>query len=147
MKKVKTLLLLFLTVSLGFTACKKDDGEDNAKVNIVGKWVLTKEVYKTYLKGVLTEDETYTDYDDNDWVVEIKSNGTYIGWEDGQKEEEGTYSLQDGGEKLVLTSDSQTHIFTIRQLTSSSLVIYFEENEGTGDNAWKYTYEETYKKQ
>lgn len=146
MKRTKTLILLFLAASLGFTGCKKDDGEDDAKANIVGKWALTKEVYKTYLKGVLETEETYDDYDDNDWVIELKSNGTYIGWDGGEEEETGTYSLQDGGKTLILKTGNDTHTLTVRQVTSSSLVVYYEETEGTGDNAVKYTYEETYKK-
>jgi len=149
MKRTKTLFLLFLAVSFGITGCKKNDDDDNAKAQIVGKWILTKEVYRTYLKGVLETDETYDDYDDNDWVIEIKSNGTYIGWDEGEKDEEGTYSLQDNGKTLILKpgNETQTYTCTIRQLTSSSLVLYSEKTEGTGDNTWKITYEETYKKQ
>ena len=147
MKKLKLLMLLFTAVSVGFTGCKKDDGDD-ANANIVGKWSLTKEVSREYNSaGVLLHEDTEIS-NDNAWVLEFKSDGTYKGYDEGVLDEEGTYSIQNDGKTLVLNSkhDDEDQTVTISSLTSSEIIIYFEYTETEGNQTVKSTYEETYRK-
>ncbi|MGV3508587.1 MAG: lipocalin family protein [Sphingobacteriaceae bacterium] len=148
MKNLKFLVLLFIATSVGFTSCKKDDGEDDAKANIIGKWSLTKEVWKQYLNGQVV-DEGSSNSNTNEWVIEFKSDGTYQGYDEGDLDEEGTYSIQNDGKKLVLNSkhDDEDEAVTINSLNSTEMVLYFEDTETTGNQTLKYTTEETYKKQ
>jgi hypothetical protein len=133
-------------VAVGFTGCKKDD-EDDAKANLVGRWAMTKEVWKEIENGTVEEGSS-TDFDNDDDVWEFKSDGTYKASEDGEVYESGTYSLQNDGKKLVINAsdEDEDDIYTINKLSSSELVVYTEE-VGTEDGVpYKETEEYTYKK-
>lgn len=146
MRKFKLLVLALLVVSLGFTGCKKDDGDD-AKANILGKWEMTKEVWKEYNQdGSIKTQGTETGVD---FVIEFKSNGSYTVYDQGDIDETGTYSIQNDGKKLVLNNaeDNIDDVHTINSLTSSQLVLYIEDIETSAGQTTKHTYELTFNKQ
>jgi hypothetical protein len=146
MGKFNFLVLALLVVSLGFTGCKKDD-DDDAKVIILGKWQMTKEVWKDYNpNGSIANQGTETDVD---YAIEFKSNGSYTVYYQGDIEETGTYSIQNDGKKLVFNNaeDDIDDIHTINSLTSSQLVLYQEDSETVGGQTTKSTYELTFNKQ
>jgi hypothetical protein len=145
MRKFKLLALALLVVSLGFTGCKKDDGDDT-KAKILGKWEMTKEVWKEYENGTLTDQGTETDVD---YEIEFKSNGSYTVYYQGDIEETGTYSIENDGKKLVFNNaeDDIDDFHTINSLTSSQLILYQEESETVGGQTFKSTYELTFNKQ
>ena len=145
MRKFKLLALALLVVSLGFTGCKKDDGDDT-KAKILGKWEMTKEVWKEYENGSLKDQGTETDVD---YAVEFKSNGSYTVYYQGDIEETGTYSIENDGKKLVFNNaeDDIDDFHTINSLTSSQLILYQEESETVGGQTFKSTYELTFNKQ
>jgi hypothetical protein len=142
----KTKLLLFLTAFIGLAGCKKDDSDDS-NGNLVGKWAVTKEVSHHYINGQLESSETDTDFDANDWVLEFKADGKYNDFEDGELEEEGTYSLQNDGKKLVITVPQDVDEYTVKSLSSTDLVLYSEWTVEAGGQTHKYTEESTFKKQ
>ncbi len=145
MRKFKLLALALLVVSLGFTGCKKDDGDDT-KAKILGKWEMTKEVWKEYENGSLKDQGTETDVD---YEIEFKSNGSYTVYYQGDIEETGTYSIENDGKKLVFNNaeDDIDDFHTINSLTSSQLILYQEESETVGGQTFKSTYELTFNKQ
>ncbi len=145
MRKFKLLALALLVVSLGFTGCKKDDGDDT-KAKILGKWEMTKEVWKEYEDGSLKDQGTETDVD---YEIEFKSNGSYTVYYQGDIEETGTYSIENDGKKLVFNNaeDDIDDFHTINSLTSSQLILYQEESETVGGQTFKSTYELTFNKQ
>jgi hypothetical protein len=146
MRKFKLLVLALLVVSLGFTGCKKDDGDDT-KAKILGKWEMTKEVWKEYnLDGSIKAQGTETDVD---YEIEFKSNGSYTVFYQGDIEETGTYSIENDGKKLVFNNaeDDIDDFHTINSLTSSQLILYQEESETVGGQTFKSTYELTFNKQ
>lgn len=145
MRKFKLLALALLVASLGFTGCKKDDGDDT-KAKILGKWEMTKEVWKEYENGSLKDQGTETDVD---YEIEFKSNGSYTVYYQGDIEETGTYSIENDGKKLVFNNaeDDIDDFHTINSLTSSQLILYQEESETVGGQTFKSTYELTFNKQ
>jgi hypothetical protein len=134
-------------VAVGFTGCKKDD-EDDAKANLVGRWAMTKDVWKEYENGSIEDEGSSTDFDNDDEVWDFKSDGTYKASEDGEVYESGTYSLQNDGKKLVINAsdEDEDDIYTINKLSSSELVVYSEEVETSGGVTYKDTEEYTFKK-
>ncbi|MBC8051463.1 MAG: DUF5004 domain-containing protein [Sphingobacteriaceae bacterium] len=148
MQKIKFLVLTLLVVAVGFTGCKKDDGDDDAKANLVGKWALTKETWSSTVGSQAPQTGSDTDFDNDDYVYEFKSDNTYRVTEDGDLEDSGTYSIQNDGKKLVLndSNEDQDENFTIKTLTSSQLVFTYEEIETEGGVTFKYSGEMTFKK-
>jgi hypothetical protein len=144
-----SVAILFLSFVI-LSGCKKDDSDD-ANANLNGKWAATKEQWKDYVNNQLVDEGTDTDFDADDWVIEFKSNGTYVEYEDGEVEEEGTYSLQNDGKKLVKKSndddDNDEDVYTVKTLTSSDLVLYSEETYvENGNQNHKYIEEFSFKK-
>lgn len=92
MKYLKILPLMVLSATLFFTACKKDDGNGNnsqtqlndAKANIVGKWMAKSETDKEYDASGNVTDEYEDTYDTNEMITEFTSNNVMsITWDDG----------------------------------------------------------------
>lgn len=145
MKNFKFLSVLFLSVAVGFSSCKKDDGDD-AKASIVGKWALTKEVEIEYENGVKVEEDIETTFQSEDYI-EFKSDGKVVFSEVGDTDN-GTYSLSSDGKKLTITfsENSVSDIFDIKTLSSTDLVIYTEYTELHQGINYKETLEYSFKK-
>ncbi len=100
--------MLLAAFALVFTACSKDDDEDddiNASA-IEGEWLITQET-----DGV-DESDNYT------WVFD---DGELTWYDDGDFDESFEYSIS--GKKLTISDGPDRETFTINTLTSSKLDI------------------------
>ncbi len=136
MKKVGFKLLMMLlgvmAFSVAFTACDDDD-DDISKANIVGKWLLkksttdgivelpdydcpTKKGYVEFLSDGRIKDVYYNEeckavtYTDTQWSL------------DGN-----TLTTQEKNQK-----NSYTYIYTVKTLTSESMILLFEKELKNG---------------
>ena len=134
----KTTLFLLLTILISFSACEKND-DDNNSVKIIGKWNLKKEVEREYLNNTLTSTDDYT-YP-NGAYIEFKTNGTLEWNEDGSDPE--NYSDRVDGDKLTIKEDPDRdpEVFTIEELSSSKLTISEEDTETISGQTTKEVYQ------
>lgn len=143
-KSLIFVIMLFFTLS----ACdKNNDGGGNAN-DIVGEWTITSSDMSITINGIdfiqylmdemgLTQTEAQGFEDmyitDMTGTVEIKSDGTYTSNMDGEIDN-GTWDLNTSKTKLTFdkgTVDEMT--MDVNTLTSSKLVISFDETDNTSD--------------
>lgn len=142
MKNLKFLALLFISLSVGLTSCKKDDDK---KGNIVGKWFLKSEVNKMYINGQQQgEADIETDFGTSDYV-EFKSDGKGVYSEEGDTDDF-TYQINNDATELTIVIDGETEKQKISKLTDSELVLLNESSETMQGTTFKYSFESTYKK-
>jgi hypothetical protein len=120
-------LLALAAVLVLFASCSKKDAASNT--NIQGRWDLDR-VVETYVFSGQTDTDEWSYPGD---YFEFKSGGSFVGQYDGDPIS-GTWSLTDGGSKLVVTNSANgtSETTTIKTITSSSLVI--TSKEGTASD-------------
>ena len=147
MKNFKFLSLLFLTVVVGFSSCKKDD-ESKAEVmaSIVGKWGITKTVDVPYVGTAKGPAETVITFTAEDYI-DFKSDGTATYSEVGDTDP-ATYTINAETKKLTVkfTGTTQTVVYDIKTLNATDLVLYDEEILVQGGITYKFTTETSFKK-
>lgn len=106
---MKKFIVAFSTILFLFTfsSCKK---ENLSTPTLVGKWKLSKYIYKVNSITVETYNGQSTDY------VDFKTNNTYESSFDGEKET-GTYSIS--GSTVKIDGDD----YKIENLTTSSVTL------------------------
>lgn len=149
------LLSLLMMVQVGFVSCNKDDDDDvvvstaDLKTAIIGTWKeLSDELYMD--NKVVKEESIYHD-DNNYYVFEFKSDGTYLDrkFKDGKEVENydysGTWTLD--GDKITFSNEPDD----IRKVTikGNTLTLSYDDGSYTDDSGveHKFTIVCTYKKQ
>lgn len=142
MKKI--LFFSFLALALFFSGCV-NNGDDNAKAKIVGKWFLIKEVELEYHNGAEVDEFVDIDFTDENYI-EFKSDGEVIFSEQGGTET-ATYSINSAGSKLTIThSPGDTDEINIKSMNSRDLIFRQEDSEVRNGKTIKYVYESYFKK-
>ena len=127
-KNYLMMMAMLLFAAIGFTGCSDDNGDDDGdfKTLLVGTWDLTSAVgYERISSG-----ETY-EWDEStyggDYHLTFNEDGT--GDENGDK-----FTWSVSGNSLVTTDsdDGENTVYTIRTLTTTTLVLYFSEDTGDG---------------
>ena len=119
-----TLFMLMLCMTFTITSCSEDE-ESNVQVSkdmLIGQWILVKDV-------VTVNGESETDeypVEAREEVLTFNSDGTYSDqWPSDNEIDYGTWQMA-ADDKIMLTMDSESIVLTLRELTSSKLVLYYE---------------------
>ncbi len=129
------LLMVTFFMSVSMTSCSDDDEKvdgDAAKEMLVGQWVLIKDV--TDINGE-TDTEEYP-AEAREEILTFKADGSCSSqWPSENQTDNGKWVLGDDGKGLTVTMDGETPMsITVRELSSSKLVLYYEEEfEDMGD--------------
>ena len=121
------LCLLLVVTSMAFTACNKDDDEEEAGVNgdgLVGRWELTED----RLNGV-TDDYYPSGY----FTMQFNADGTGLMTESGYGSD--PFSWRREGSTLWIDGDA----VRIAELSSSRLILEYDEYEGTWSEVYRRT--------
>lgn len=130
-----TLLMVTFFMSVSMISCDDDDeknGGQTAKEMLVGQWVLIKDM--TDINGE-TDTEEYP-AEARQEILTFKADGSCsCQWPSENQTDNGKWVLSDDGKGLTVTIDSETPMsITVKELSSSKLVIYYEEEfEDMGD--------------
>ena len=132
MKKIIYFLLIALFCG-AFVSCSKDGDGDNGgngssyEELIVGEWTLVKEYY----------DGEYDYYDEGEYGMIFKKNGTGYGIEDGYRDEEFEWEIN--GSSLYVTDGYYETTAKIKKLSKKELVVdVYDEYD---DEEWTSYYE------
>lgn len=117
MKKIFYLLLIALFCGAFVSCSKDDDGNDVANYEelIVGEWTLVKDY----------EDGEYYYYDEGEYGVIFKKNGTGYGIEDGYRDEEFEWEIN--GSSLYVTDGYYEETLKIKKLSKKELVFVYDD--------------------
>ena len=117
MKKIFYLLLIALFCGAFVSCSKDDDGKDvaNYEEMIVGEWTLVKDY----------EDGEYYYYDEGEYGVIFKKNGTGYGIEDGYRDEEFEWEIN--GSSLYVTDGYYEETLKIKKLSKKELVFVYDD--------------------
>lgn len=121
---MKKLLPLVLICLIGFYACKKDS--DSSKT-IVGKWTIAKAVYIKIVNGADSVVQVDADIDHSQYI-QFNKDGTGVSPSDGNNVNF-RYTLS-GNNLSITAGDSLSVAFTVKTLTSKSLVLRQSEEAG-----------------
>lgn len=119
-------MVFFTTVSL--TSCSDDDNEQTTgngidKELLFGQWVLIKDVTDM---GGETDTEEYP-VESKEEILTFDADGTCSSeWPSENQTDNGTWVLSEDG-KLTISMNGDVMSLTVKELTSSRLVIYYEE--------------------
>ncbi len=131
MKKFTSISFMLIAALMMFASCSKDDDSAPAldlKL-IEGEWTLTK--------TVISWDGEETIGEDSDKVYTFDADKTYS--ISAFREVEGTYTLN--GNKISLTSEDETVVYEIKELTATNMIaVYSEKTEILGES---FEYSET----
>ena len=119
---MKQKLLLSIMVVILLAACKKDN-ED--KISLMGKWNIESTIVKAYENGILTT--TDTERGDGTTMV-FQVNGYLLIASPGDPVETVLYSIKPDS-KVEIDGD----LLEIKDLTSTTVTLFFRENYGGGD--------------
>ena len=126
MKKYILISLILAAIISVFSACSKDDNDDNSPViSLTGKWNVENYVIKSYENGVLQNTNTTPG---NGTTFDFQTNNNLVITMPGLPVENYTYAIQPGN-KVVF--DGET--FEIRNLTSTSVTLYIREDYAQGE--------------
>jgi hypothetical protein len=119
--KMKNLLLMIAVLAFALTGCKKSD----AKL-VANKWTGVSSLTQEFdAAGVLIDSQTESIVSS---TLELKSDNTLISTENGTATN-GKWTLVD--KTLTLTTSFGFSIpYTIKELTSSKLVLFYSETTG-----------------
>ncbi|SHN02113.1 lipocalin family protein [Mucilaginibacter sp. OK098] len=138
MKKNLLLLVLFLTSI--FSSCKKDTAS-KPTISIAGKWHWVEQTYDSYTNDKLTSHEDYTTILDPLSYFEFDADGTFI--ENPQDRNTqfnyGKYHITDNVLYIKRDIDTEEWHYTIKKLTSSSLIIHSTSGEAPYRGETEYT--------
>lgn len=117
MKKILYFLLIALFCGAFVSCSKDDDGNDVANYEelIVGEWTLVKDY----------EDGEYYYYDEGEYGVIFKKNGTGYGIEDGYRDEEFEWEIN--GSSLYVTDGYYEETLKIKKLSKKELVFVYDD--------------------
>lgn len=130
MKIFKLLsVLLFITLSIGFVSCSKDDDEptkDN-EPTLVGKWEVMKHEYNAFVNGTSVDK---VDMGDGTEFWNFNADGTGVAGSTSY-----TWTLE--GTKLTIKfmdeSKEKTETMEVQKLTNEELVLYGTYKDGEDD--------------
>lgn len=133
----KTLLILFVAVA-SLTACKKDK-----EGNLEGRWDLVKQYSVQTLNGTKVSEETETFKTGELYVV--FSGNTYKTYEDGDLEDEGTFTANENSITLK-DSDGDSDTMQLRWNSKSEFVMTSEDSYSDNGQTYLYKNEMTLRK-
>lgn len=137
---------LLLLMSSFLISCGDDDSaEIGGEADLIGTWELVsgtvnltvgEQSFVDFLvsQGLPQEladalaEELEGDFIDDDLRIEINEDNTYVVTDSGVTEEEGTWTLT-GSQLTIDPSDDSPTTFEVLELTSTTLVVRFEETE------------------
>lgn len=125
-------LLMFVVLSVGFTACGDDDDDEISADNLVGTW----ELYWSagYEKYNGEEDRWDEAVDESDkFRMTFNSDGTGVEDDDNQ-----SFNWKLDGKKLTITGGGESQTVTLVKMSSSELVV--ESSEKGTDNGKPYEF-------
>lgn len=125
MKNFKFLLLLFTSLTIGFTSCKKSAPEPKpdtqaqieAKSKIVGKWYITKAVF--IKNGVDATPSEYNEFD-NTQFFNFKTDLTV---DISYKVKTGTFTYTFSEDAKTLSTSSPNDNYEVKVLTETDLFL------------------------
>lgn len=121
---MKKILLLAFVCLMGFYACKKDS--DSSK-SIIGKWTIEKAILIKNVNGADSIVQIDTAIDHSEYI-QFNKDGTGVSPSAGNN---GTFRYTLSGNSLaIVTDDSLSVAFTVKALTSKSLVLRQQEEVG-----------------
>jgi len=136
---MKNLILITLAVVL-FAACKKESSPakttDDNKTLIIGRWYFTQDTVKQYKNGILVYYSTTGGLDIGTAYEQFNADGTYTDFFNG-KASTSPYSLE--GNTLTLTQSNGTESGQIKTLSSTKLVIFYDDNFVDGNTTSRTT--------
>ena len=138
MKKTLFYMVAFFAMTLGFVSCDKDE---NDSVGICGDWEVISGEDFGYINGELAYQEAWSN---EGYVYRFNEDGTYWTLEDGEPDDAGTYSYEDG--VLILEEDGEEFLIEVLSLTSSKMVWRETDSHMDGGDEYKEVFETTLKK-
>src|SRR5690606_36037028 len=123
-------LLMFIGTVICFTSCEKEDndGGKNSKGLLVGQWYLTQTAWEGEANGQPQSGQYDYEIVESEYT-EFKSNGTFADI-DNNNSYPGKYSISKDGKTLSLFYDTEgTNVYTIKTLTSSTLILTYTHTE------------------
>lgn len=133
----KALLMLFVAVA-SLTACKKDK-----EGKLEGRWDLMKEYYVETLNGTKTHEDTDT-YKVGDLYI-VFSGNTYKVYEDGDFEDEGTFTANENSITLK-DKDDDSETMQLRWNSKDEFVTTSEDSYSNNGQNYNYKAEMTFRK-
>lgn len=133
----KTLLILFVAVA-SLTACKKDK-----EGKLEGRWDLVKQYNVQTLNGTKINEETETFKTGELYVV--FSGNTYKTYEDGDLEDEGTFTANENSITLK-DGDGDSDTMQLRWNSKSEFVMTSEDSYSDNGQTYLYKNETTFRK-
>lgn len=133
----KTLLILFVAVA-SLTACKKDK-----EGKLEGRWDLVKQYNVQTLNGTKINEETETFKTGELYVV--FSGNTYKTYEDGDLEDEGTFTANENSITLK-DGDGDSDTMQLRWNSKSEFVMTSEDSYSDNGQTYLYKNETTLRK-
>ncbi len=126
MKKYILFSLVLAGMISAFSACSKDDNDNNIPVpSLMGKWNVENILILSYENGVLQNTNTTPG---NGATFDFQTNNNLVITMPGFPVENYTYAIQPGN-KVVF--DGET--FEIRNLTSTSVTLFIREDYAPGE--------------
>jgi hypothetical protein len=146
MKNLSFLSIALLTFCiLFFSACKKDD-ELSTRDKLIGKWNYESFKYEEYEDGQLVDSGSETI---GGSTIEFKDNGTFISSftdEDGNTDSDtGTWSVD--GNNLITGEADDIQTIEIQEITTTKMVLVFDDEDNYDGTTYRYRDEITFKKQ
>jgi len=141
MKKLRLLTVLFIAIGATISSCKKDNDDNNNKDLLKGNWRQVKEVDSQYLNNNLQYTNIDTTFDANEYI-EITNDKIIYHGEDYQE----SYTIDGTLVKTKEIGGDDTDEFTIKELSSSKLVIEYTYEYKQGNQTIKEVSEETYQR-
>lgn len=132
MNKVLFTLLMLATISC-FTGCQKDDGNDDnagkkAQSLLTGQWYLTQTAWQGEANGQPQSGRYDYEIVENEYT-EFRSDGTFADL-DNNSSYPGKYSVSEDGKTLNMFYDTEgDEVYTIKTLTSSTLILTYTHTE------------------
>lgn len=133
----KTLLILFVAVA-SLSACKKDK-----EGKLEGRWDLVKQYNVQTLNGTKINEETETFKTGELYVV--FSGNTYKTYEDGDLEDEGTFTANENSITLK-DGDGDSDTMQLRWNSKSEFVMTSEDSYSDNGQTYLYKNETTLRK-
>jgi hypothetical protein len=119
-KPMKNVKLLVLLLTVGISACKKEESKPDVKVSIIGKWQLEHYVEVNYKNGVKQDESTRFD---EKVILEFKNDKDVVF--DGT---DYIYQME-GNKRLKLMDDQQAEPefdFEITKISDTELTLFLE---------------------
>lgn len=139
MKKISFLVTALTVISVAFTSCKKDDGDDEpvktpekttAEKLTLGGWITTSGTVTPPLFGTSDWFAEYAPCEKDDvttfkagGVLTLDEGATKCNASDPQVYSTGTWSLAADNKTITVTEDGSTYTYVIQSITETSMTV------------------------